>query len=129
MAIYEYKAIDNSGSSRSGIVDADSPREARTKLRIDGVHVVQIDLIKAQLRVAAGEPRDRAVHQTQSDREAQSDERDGQCEQADHAHEVRCLALRVGEHHAEDQPREQVVDGVAAQGHEAEVALHQVEVV
>jgi general secretion pathway protein F len=42
MPIYEYKAFDRSGAPKSGIVDADSPREARVKLRSDGVHVVEI---------------------------------------------------------------------------------------
>ncbi|MAG57263.1 MAG: type II secretion system protein GspF [Planctomycetes bacterium] len=46
MAIYEYKALDASGGSRGGIVDADSPREARTKLRHDGVHVTEIHAIE-----------------------------------------------------------------------------------
>lgn len=42
MPIFEYKAFDRSGSPKSGIVDADTPREARVKLRGDGVHVVEI---------------------------------------------------------------------------------------
>ncbi|HMS17787.1 MAG TPA: type II secretion system F family protein, partial [Planctomycetota bacterium] len=42
MAIFEYKALDHGGSIRGGIVDADSPREARLKLRGDGLHVTEI---------------------------------------------------------------------------------------
>ena len=42
MAIYEYKALDHNGAMRGGIVDADSPREARLKLRGDGLHVTDI---------------------------------------------------------------------------------------
>ena len=42
MAIYEYKALDTGGATRGGIVDADSPREARLKLRGEGVHVTEI---------------------------------------------------------------------------------------
>jgi general secretion pathway protein F len=42
MPIFEYKAFDRTGAPKSGIVDADSPREARVKLRSDGVHVVEI---------------------------------------------------------------------------------------
>jgi general secretion pathway protein F len=42
MPIFEYKAYDRSGAQRGGIIDADSPRDARTKLRADGVHVVDI---------------------------------------------------------------------------------------
>jgi general secretion pathway protein F len=45
MAIFEYKALDSSGASRGGIVDADSPREARTKLRGEGIHVIDIRAI------------------------------------------------------------------------------------
>ncbi|NRA95380.1 MAG: type II secretion system inner membrane protein GspF [Planctomycetes bacterium] len=45
MAIFEYKALDTGGGSRGGIVDADSPREARLKLRVEGVHVIEIHLI------------------------------------------------------------------------------------
>ena len=42
MPIFEYKAFDRAGAPKSGIVDADTPREARVKLRSDGVHVVEI---------------------------------------------------------------------------------------
>ena len=35
MPIFEYKAITSSGKSRKGIVDADTPRDARSKLRGD----------------------------------------------------------------------------------------------
>jgi general secretion pathway protein F len=42
MPIFEYKAFDRSGAQRGGIIDADSPRDARTKLRGDGIHVVDI---------------------------------------------------------------------------------------
>jgi general secretion pathway protein F len=42
MPIFEYKAFDRTGSQRGGIIDADSPRDARAKLRQDGVHVVDI---------------------------------------------------------------------------------------
>ena len=45
MPIYEYKGFDRSGAERSGIVDADSPRDARVKLRNDGTHVTDIKLM------------------------------------------------------------------------------------
>lgn len=48
MAIFEYKALDHGGSIRGGIVDADSPREARLKLRGEGLHVTQIEPIDDQ---------------------------------------------------------------------------------
>jgi len=37
MAVYEYKGFDGSGADSAGIVDADSPRSARQKLRRQGV--------------------------------------------------------------------------------------------
>ncbi len=46
MPIYEYKAIDTQGGTKSGIVDADTPREARNKLRADGIHVVEVQAIE-----------------------------------------------------------------------------------
>src|SRR5262245_30601482 len=46
MPIYEYRAFDTSGNAKTGIVDADSPREARQKLRADGVHVVDISAME-----------------------------------------------------------------------------------
>ena len=48
MAIFEYKALDTGGGTRGGIVDADSPREARLKLRGDGIHVTDIHLLDAK---------------------------------------------------------------------------------
>lgn len=53
MPIFDYKAIDTSGKSRSGIVDADSPREARNKLRADGIHVVEIATIEESRKKSA----------------------------------------------------------------------------
>ena len=42
MPIFEYKAITSSGKSRKGIVDADTPRDARSKLRSDHMHVTEM---------------------------------------------------------------------------------------
>ena len=53
MPIYEYKALDTGGGSKSGIVDADTPREARNKLRAEGVHVVEIHAIEERKADAA----------------------------------------------------------------------------
>jgi general secretion pathway protein F len=44
MPIYEYTALSESGQSKSGILDADTPRAARDKLRKDKVHVTSIRL-------------------------------------------------------------------------------------
>jgi general secretion pathway protein F len=40
--IYEYKAVDQRNKTRKGIVDADSPRDARLKLRNDSLFVTEI---------------------------------------------------------------------------------------
>src|SRR5262245_62111322 len=42
MPIYEYTALTETGQTRTGILDADTPRAARDKLRKDKVHVTSI---------------------------------------------------------------------------------------
>lgn len=42
MPVYEYKALDSKGKKVSGMLDADSPRLARAKLRADGLYPVEI---------------------------------------------------------------------------------------
>ncbi len=42
MPIYEYKALTPDGSTRTGVVDADSPKEARSKLRGEKLLVTEI---------------------------------------------------------------------------------------
>ncbi len=42
MPVYDYKGLTPTGSAKSGIVDADSPREARLKLRGQNVMVTSI---------------------------------------------------------------------------------------
>ena len=42
MPIFEYKAITSSGKSRKGIVDADTARDARSKLRGNHMHVTEM---------------------------------------------------------------------------------------
>jgi general secretion pathway protein F len=44
MPIYEYTALTESGQHKSGILDADTPRAARDRLRKDKVHVTSIRL-------------------------------------------------------------------------------------
>lgn len=52
MPIYEYKALTQGGQVKTGILDADTPRDARTKLRKDNIHVTSIrplhDVTKAE---------------------------------------------------------------------------------
>lgn len=43
MPVYEYVAIDAAGKNRKGIVDADSPRTARQKLRASGIYPTRLD--------------------------------------------------------------------------------------
>ena len=42
MPVYEYEAFTAAGEKRVGVLDADTPREARLKLRRDQIHVVEI---------------------------------------------------------------------------------------
>ena len=42
MPIFEYKAVDGENKQRKGIIDADSAREARIKLRTDRLFVTDI---------------------------------------------------------------------------------------
>jgi type II secretion system protein F len=42
MPIFEYRAYDETGGTRAGIVDADTPAAARLKLRADRIHVFEI---------------------------------------------------------------------------------------
>ena len=43
MPVFEYIAIDRSGKSRKGIIDADSARAARQKLRSDGIYPTRLE--------------------------------------------------------------------------------------
>lgn len=42
MPIYEYRALTVAGQAKKGIIDADTPRLAREKLRADKVHVTEM---------------------------------------------------------------------------------------
>jgi len=42
MAVFEYKGFDASGAKAAGIIDADSPRSARVKLRQQGVMITTL---------------------------------------------------------------------------------------
>ena len=46
MPIFEYRAYDESGGTRVGIVDADTPAAARLKLRADRIHVYEIEELR-----------------------------------------------------------------------------------
>ena len=44
MAVYEYKGLDGAGKVAKGIIDADSPRQARAKLRRSGIFPTDITI-------------------------------------------------------------------------------------
>ena len=48
MPIFEYKAFTETGATKTGIMDADTPRDARIKLRKDNVHVVELTQIEEE---------------------------------------------------------------------------------
>ena len=47
MPIYEYKGFDTGGGSRTGIIDADTPRDARARLRDQAILVT--DLVMSEI--------------------------------------------------------------------------------
>src|SRR5437867_6768698 len=60
MPIFEYRALSTTGKGRKGIVDADTARDAREKLRLDQVHVTEMWEVNDAKEVKAAE-RSRAL--------------------------------------------------------------------
>ena len=56
MPIYEYKAYSSGGATKTGVVDADTPREARQRLRRDNILVSELREVRTGARRAAGAP-------------------------------------------------------------------------
>ncbi|MFT7486693.1 MAG: general secretion pathway protein F [Candidatus Paceibacteria bacterium] len=54
MPIYQYKAIGPNGASKSGVIDADTPRDARERLRKDKLLVSEIRETHSRRRGAGG---------------------------------------------------------------------------
>ena len=50
MEAFRYEALDAAGRTVSGIVQADTPRQARTQLRAQGLHPSAVDLVRARER-------------------------------------------------------------------------------
>lgn len=50
MPIFDYKAIDSANKTKKGLVDADSPRDARIKLKREGLFVT--DLVEARKKTS-----------------------------------------------------------------------------
>ena len=54
MPVYEYKGVNRAGKNVKGIIDADSQRNARLKLKKEGVYVMTLaDKMKAQQKKKA----------------------------------------------------------------------------
>src|SRR3954468_6757041 len=50
MEAFRYEAVTAEGRTVSGVVQADSPRQARSQLRAQGLHTSQIDPVRARER-------------------------------------------------------------------------------
>jgi len=60
MPIYEYKGMDPAGGARAGVVDADTPREARARLRDQNVMVTELRVSAVSLHAEeAAKPKTR----------------------------------------------------------------------
>lgn len=53
MAVFAYEALDSKGRKRKGVIEADSPRQARQKLRSEDLNAVSINAMSG--KEAAGE--------------------------------------------------------------------------
>lgn len=49
MAVYTFEALDARGKTQKGVLEADSPRQVRQKLRSDGLNAVAISPMAAQV--------------------------------------------------------------------------------
>ena len=52
MPVYEYKALDQEGKSVSSIIDADSPKDARQKLRAQNFFVTELSESKDEISIS-----------------------------------------------------------------------------
>jgi general secretion pathway protein F len=59
MESFRYEALDAAGRTVSGVVQADTPRQARTQLRAQGLLPAAVDLVRARER--AGQPWARGI--------------------------------------------------------------------
>ena len=69
MAVYEYQGLDDKGRKTSGLVDADSPRGARQKLRKQGVFPTSVKLGKAGAKISGSAASGKLGKATPSSRE------------------------------------------------------------
>jgi general secretion pathway protein F len=79
MPVFEYKALDSSAKSTTGVIDAETPRDAREKLRARRIYVTEIDqvggaaqkAVEAQKRADEKEARRKAGRRTKRKGEAE----------------------------------------------------------
>ena len=50
MEAFRYEALNAAGRTVSGVVQADTPRQARTQLRAQGLHPTSVDMVRARER-------------------------------------------------------------------------------
>ncbi len=55
MAVFEYKGLDPRGKNTAGVIDADNPKQARSKLRQSGIFPTEVMSAKAAAAVQARE--------------------------------------------------------------------------
>ena len=60
MPAFRYEAVDDAGATRKGVVNADSPRSARSDLRLQGLTPLNVEAITAQLD-ASGVAKSRGI--------------------------------------------------------------------
>lgn len=53
MPVFEYKALDSAAKSTTGVIDAETPRDAREKLRARKIYVTEIDQVGGAAQKAA----------------------------------------------------------------------------
>ena len=56
MAAYSYQALDSQGREVSGILEADSTRQARNQLREQALFPLSVDAVRTQAGQAASPP-------------------------------------------------------------------------
>ena len=54
MPVFNYKALKEDSTPETGVIDADSPKEARLKLRHRRLHVTELEALDAQAGTAGG---------------------------------------------------------------------------
>ena len=50
MPVFSYKALNEAGTAEAGVIDADTPRDARSKLKSRRLHVTAIESLVAEAR-------------------------------------------------------------------------------